>query len=62
MFADPLTFPPVPPAGQTFLLFSELSHHLFNGLAINPTVFGDPLTFPLVPTSGQNLILPNTLV
>ncbi len=32
-FGDPLTFHPVPPAGQAFHLSSEISQNLLDGLA-----------------------------
>lgn len=33
--SDPLTFPVVPPGGQSFYLTSETSKHLFQELASN---------------------------
>lgn len=55
-FGDPLTFPLVPPAGQTFHLSCKISTGFIGTKfgtdirfpqRISPTDLGNPLTFPL---------------
>lgn len=39
-FGEPLTFHPVPPAGQAFHLSSEISQNLLDGLAFFTDIYG----------------------